>query len=101
MLVAMIHVGVGAFAPFVLAVAPGVRLVSQPLLGIVDSRVSPLVMINRIVLYNVVEDFVKSTTDPILPGWRPDHPTVAVDARQAKAGKEKDRQHLEPRLVVS
>ena len=97
----MIHVGVGAFAPFVLAVAPGVRLVSHPLLGVVDRRVSPRVMIDRIVLYPVVPDFVKSTKDPILPGRRPDHPTVAVDARQAKAGKEKDRQHLEPRLVVS
>merc|ERR1712061_661953 len=41
MLVATIHIGVGAFAPFVLAVAPGVRLVSQPLLGVVDSPLSP------------------------------------------------------------
>ena len=97
----MLLIGVGALALFVLAVPPGVRLVSQPRLGVVDIPLSLRVMIDRIVLYPVVPDFIKSKTDPILPNRRPDHPTVAVDARQAKAGKEKDRQHLEPRLVVS
>ena len=97
----MIHVGVGAFALFVLAVPPGLRLVSQPRSGVVDSLVGPPVMINRIVLYPSALDFIKSKTDPILPDWRPDHPTVAVDARKANAGQEEAQQHLEPRLVVS
>ena len=97
----MIRIGVGACAPFVQAVTPCEGLASQPRLDVVDIPVSPRVLINRLVLYPFAVDFFNSTTDPILPAWRPDHPAVAVDAHHANAGEEKDRQHLEPRLVVS
>ena len=99
--IAMTRIGVGAFEPFVLAVALRGNLVGQPRLGVVDSLASLRVLIARPVPYPVVVDFFNSKTDPILPARRPDHPAMAMDAHHANAGEEKDRQHLEPRLVVS